>query len=172
MARTTLTDLAALPDPQFQWLFDLEIANVPGSGSGEALKVRCMSTALPGISIEPVTVQLHGKEINYAGREIFSKTLAVTFLETRDIVVRNTLLRWAETARKELDATGGFKSDYATDGNILLYDDKGAVVRTILLKGLWMQDFQEAQMDGATSAAVNLSATLSFDWFEDSGSTT
>lgn len=167
MARAGLRDLATLPDPLIQHQFDLMIPNVPGGGDGEGLQLRCQSTQLPGVSVETVTVALRGKELVYAGRQLFEKTLSVTFQETVDILVRNTMLNWLYFIVDERENTGNTKADYSTSATIQLYDESNSVIRTIKMFGVFPTEFAAVDLAGDSVGAVLPSATFSYDWFED-----
>lgn len=163
MARTSLSDVRSLPDPLQGWNYDLIIPNIPGGGDTRSLTIKCMTASIPGVSLDDVMVSLHGVEVKYAGREVFTHTMDVTYLETRDMGTRDALRNWMETARNVRNNTGGYKSEYATQANLQLYDDTGAVVRTIVMDGFFPQNLQDAALDGSNSTPVNVSVSFFYD---------
>lgn len=167
MARTSLQDLRSLPDALQAWNFDMVVPNIPGSGDTRSLTIKCMSSSIPGFTLDPVLVGLHGAEIKYAGRQVFTHSLPITSVETRDMSTRDAIRNWMETARRNRDNTGNYKSVYATDVKIYLYDDTGAAVRTIMLYGCYPEGVDDSPLDGSNSAAVTFSWTLSYDYHED-----
>lgn len=167
MVRTSLSDILSLPDPFLPYNFDLVVANVPGGGNSRSLTTKCMSTSIPGVTIEPALVQLHGAEAQFAGRIIWSHNLSVTYLETRDISTRQTLTGWFFYARDIRNNTGSYKAQYATLAQLLLYDDVGNVTRTIQLENCFPLTLEDAAISGNESTPVNLTGTLSYDFFQD-----
>lgn len=167
MPRTGLEDLNALVDPLQAWNWDFTVPNIPGGGDGRALKVKCKSTVLPGYQNELITVGLHGVEVNFAGRPIVAKTMAVTFIETRDLSTRDALLNWAKVARDQRRNAGNFKATYATEAILELYDDTGGIIRTVRLYNCWLNQLEDVTMSGDASAIVEMNATLCYDSFDD-----
>lgn len=168
MARSSYAENRSLPDPLFSYNFDLVIPNVPGGGDGRMLKLKCMSTSIPGVSLDDVEVTLHGATSMYAGREIYTHTLQATFLETRDLSTRDALNGWIAFARSARTNTGTYKVQYATDADLLLYDDTGSnVIRTIRMEGFYCKAMDDAAVDGSSSTAVTIGATFSYDLHYD-----
>jgi len=167
MARTGLTEINELPDVLQGWNFDLVIANVPGGGDGRSLMVKCQTTAIPGVVIEPVLVGLHGAEVQFAGRQVYSHNFTATFIESVDISTRQALLGWSDFCRNTRDNTGRPKSEYSTTVDLVLYNDAGETVRTIRLFGAFILNLEEGALDGASSTPVILTASFSYDFFND-----
>lgn len=163
MARTSYSDVRSLPDPLLSYNFDLIIPVVPGGGDGKGLTIRCKSTSIPGTSVDDVTVSLHGIDLKYAGRQMWSHTLSVTYQETRDMLVRFALKSWIEFARNSRQNTGQYKANYATNADLVLYDDAGKTIRTIRIEGFFPQNMDDAALDGASSTAVEISVTFNYD---------
>lgn len=167
MARTSLQDVAGLPDPLLSYNFDLIFPSIPGGGSTRAMTVKCMSTALPGMQLEQQTASLHGVEINYAGRQIWTKTFQATFIETRDGGTRAAIRRWIEFARNNKANSGNYKSQYGVDAVMLLYDDIPNVINTTKIVGCFPTQLDDVNMDGAQGTIVQVSVTFSYDWTEE-----
>lgn len=163
MARTGLNEIRSLPDPLFGCWFDLVIPNIPGGGDTRSLTIKVLTTSIPGMSVEDVTVSSHGVDVKYAGREMYTHTLSTTYLETRDMTTRDAIKGWLEMARSARNNTGSYKADYATTANLILYDDTGAVVRTIVMDGFFPQTMDDAALDGSSSNPVNVSVTYAYD---------
>lgn len=167
MARTGLEQVLSLPDPLLSYNFDLVIANVPGGGNSRSLAIKCMTTSIPGVQIEPSLVQLHGAEAQFAGRIMYTKNLPFTYLEDRLIDSRTSLLNWFYFARDIRNNSGAFKSEYATIGDMKLYNDKGEIARTIRLYNMFPLTLEDAGMDGASSNPVQITGSFSYDYHED-----
>lgn len=102
----------------------------------------------------------------YGGRKIYTHSMNTTFLETADWSTREKFRRWHEM-RDWVKNTGMLASAYKVTGQLVLYNDIPAVVRTINLRGLWPDVIAEVQMDGAQNGAVNLQITWAYDFWED-----
>lgn len=167
MARTSLTDILSVGDPAQSWNFDFFLPIIPGSSSTRDLTFKCMTTDLPGTQLEPLDVALHGVQIPYAGRRMFTQTLNVTFLETHDWSTIEKFRRWAEIARSWRGNSGTMSSSYWVTGQIVLYNDIPSVVRTVQINNLWPSNIQEIQMDGSSTAPVQQSIEFKYtDWFD------
>jgi hypothetical protein len=168
MPRTSLSDLASLPDPLLTYNFDLFITGLSDFGLAMAdWSIRCMTTALPGKQIDQVKVPLHGVEVNYMGRQVWSGTLQCTMHETRDNAVRTVMNSWMSLGRNNLQNSGNYKSTYARNAEIVLYDDIPTVVRTIKVVNLWPLSFDDLQLDGSQSTSAQYSCSFSYDWVEE-----
>lgn len=159
----TISDLRGLPDPLLQYRWTLIVPNVPGGGDGRRLQYQCKTGSIPGLSNEEVTVTSHGIDLRFAGRPLYGQVFTATFYETRDLIVYNTLRSWLEFQRNSRAGSGNYKADYATTGQMLLFDDTLKVVGTLDLEGFFMQDLGEASLDGSSSAPVEFQATFNFD---------
>lgn len=168
MARNGLDDIAGIKDPLLLYNFSLIIPNVPGGGDGLALTLRCNAATIPGKQIEPVLVQLRGLELQFAGRDLYEHNFQATYLETRDIVTRKSLLRWSRKARDFRGRySGSYKSEYATQADLELYDDVGNVVSAIRMYGFFPLNVDSLQTESGSSTAAMYPVTFSYDWFED-----
>lgn len=167
MSRTGLQDISTLKDPLQTWNFGFIIPNVPGNGNGLALTLRCKSVVIPGMQLEVAELQLRGMQLNFAGRHVYSHTLPVTITEHRDMLSRQSILRWQYKARDFRNNTGSYKTTYATTADIELYDDTGAVIRTIRLYGLFPTQLDDLTTESAATAVAEMSVSFSYDFFRD-----
>lgn len=167
MLKNSLQDIRSLPDPLLGFNFTMLIPNIPGGGDSRAMALKCMQSVIPGQQLEAVLVALSGYEVKFAGRVVYSHTLPVVFLETRDMSTRDALKQWQDMARDVKNNTGNYKTAYATDVKLQLFDDTGSVVRTVNVYGVYPEDVSDVQLDGSSSAAVSVSATFSYDYWQD-----
>jgi selenophosphate synthase len=165
--RIGFADVSSLPDPLLQYQFELIIPTIPGQGSGQGLAIRCKTSSLPGKQQEDVEVTLHGVTTKYSGRTTFTHDLPATFVETRDMYVRDTLNKWLDFKRDIVNTTGNYKSLYATTALMLVYDDTNKVIRTIKMLNFFIKAFDDTGMDGSASTAVEPNATFSYDLWKD-----
>lgn len=166
MARTSLQDIRALPDPLFTYNWDLIIPTMPGTPNSRSFTYKAMTTSIPGAQLENVTVNLGPAELRYAGRENYSHSMQVTLHETRDVGTRDMLRRWQRIARDNTLNTGTYKDVYSTTIELVLYDDLPQEVKRIRLVGAYVETFDDTSLDRA-SAAVSTSVTFSYDYIEE-----
>ena len=171
MARTSLNDIRGLVDPLQQWNFDLLIPSIPGNGASEYrnLTIKCMSTSLPGMQIDQVVVPLKGVEVNYAGRQVYTKTFTATFVETRDTGTRKAIRGWMVFARNNPQNKGNYKADYARDLEMLIYDDIPNISQQSFIRSAFPIAMDDTPLDGGNSAVVTYNVTFSYDLVEDAG---
>jgi hypothetical protein len=167
MARTSLYDVSAVADPAQSWNFDLFLPAIPGSSDTRALTWKCMTTALPGFSLDRVNVPLHGVELVYAGRKTFSHSFSSTFMEAADWSTRSQFYAWSENTRSWINNSGSFASTYKVSAQMVVYNDLPQVARTIQIVGLWPAEVADVELDGGASNLVTLSITWSFDYVYD-----
>jgi hypothetical protein len=166
MSRTGYNEFARLPDPVLTFEFDLRIYNLPGGGDTNAVTVKCSSTSLPGISNEPVMIQLRSVDVNRPGKQIYNKSIMISLLETRDMTSRDALNRWIRRARDMAKNTGSYFDEISTTADILLYDATGRTIRTIRLYKVWCTTEDDGQLD-SSSAALMINGSLNYDFYED-----
>jgi hypothetical protein len=160
MTRSSLQDVQSVADPAQAWNFDLFLPAIPGSASTAALTYKCMSSGLPGFSIDRVAVNLHGVELVYAGRKVYEHTFNSTFMEASDWSTRMAFYNWSESARSWINNSGTFASSYKVNGQLVVYNDLPAVSDTITVIG-------EVELNGAESNLVTLQITWAFDYIMD-----
>lgn len=167
MARTSIQDVRSLGDPMQTYNWDVIFTRIPGTADIKPFTYKAMTTSIPGMLLESVPVALHGIELRYAGRANYSHQLPITLLENRDASSRDMLVKWHRSARDWVSNTGSYKDAYGVTVQLLLYDDIPEVIRTINLYGCWPETIDDAAVDGQASGAVQISMTLSYDYFED-----
>lgn len=168
MAFNALQDGRALADPLLTYKWDVTVPVMPGTPNSRTFQTKGLSTSIPGSMIEQVAVNLGGYELRYAGRENNSHSFQITLHETRDMGTRDMLRRWQKIARDNSNNTGNYKSVYSTTVELALYDDTNTVIKRISLIGCWPETIDDAALDRA-SGAVQISCTLSYDFFEETG---
>lgn len=167
MGRTSHSDVMALPDAAQTWNFDLFFPSIPGGTNAREMTIKCKTTSLPGSSIEPVAIELHGVKKQEAGRATYQHTFTATFMEVASYETLNDLRRWRDLARSWKRNSGANSSEYKVNLEIDLYDNAGNITSTQIIVGAWPQDINEVQLNGAESQAVEISVTFSFDYVDD-----
>lgn len=165
--RTSLQDVLSLADPAMSYNFDFFLPNIPGSSDTRDLTFKCMTTDLPGVAVDPVDVALHGVNVPYAGRKIYTHTINVTFLETADWMTREKFRRWNEFIKSWDSNSGNLAAAYKVDAQMVLYNDIPEVVRTTNLIGLYLETMAEVQLDGSQSGLITLQCTFKYTHWRD-----
>lgn len=175
MAGIDLESLEALDDilTTHRFILYLTLPATLGGDGTRALALRCQQAVRPGVQVEQVFTGLHGHEMATRGRTVFSKTLAVTFVETSGGVVQQLLFDWKEIVVDTVSGNGAYRDEYAGSAVLDVLDVAGAVAMQFKINRVWLTDIQEAQLDGANAAMPYLvQAALSFDYFERVGAST
>jgi hypothetical protein len=165
MARIGLQEVSGLVDPVSQYQFELIVPNVPGGGDGRSLAITCQTNSLPGQSLDPVKTTLHGVDLNFKGRPMYTQTLTAQFLVVRDLKMNIALRKWMNYAQDLKKNTGTYKTQYSTQATLLVYDAAQVVIDTITLYGFFPQTIDDQAVDGSSSAPITLGATFSYDYF-------
>lgn len=162
--RVSFTDVATLPDVADASSFLLNFGSVPGTGSTRTLSLRCQSAVIPGFSNEKITATLHGYTLNWRGRKVYPQSLAIQYLEMSDMESHNIMRRWHElTAGSESGNSATYKSGYAVLAELITFDTTGKVSDRVRIESLFLQDLSDTSLSGESSAAVQVSATFSYD---------
>ena len=166
MGKSKLNDNAGLADVQMAYDFDLIIPNVPGIVTDiNDLKARIQTTAIPGRSIDKHQLILHGSTTEHAGMTQYTRTLPFQMVETRDANAYRFFNAWHRFTRDD-SSLGAYHEEYKTEIELYLYDAKDKVSQAFRLYGCWLESFDDASLDGGSTAAVEVSGTLSYDRWE------
>lgn len=171
MAGISLTAVESLPDVLGNWRFELDITPSATADQNivQALKLRCQQVDFSGVTIETVSVGLHGHEMNFRGRQTFSKTISATFIETVDGAILNSLLNWKEIVVGTRSGNGAYRQQYSALGSLGIIDTAGAVVHQQQIFYMWPTEVSNISLDGASSGPISVSTTWSFDFVVKSG---
>lgn len=168
MPRMGLQDVSGIVDPLLSYNFSLIFPSIPGSGGDTRdMTIKCISVGLPGMTIEQETLASHGVEVNYAGRQTWSKTFQAVFWETRLADTRQTIRNWIKYARDNFNNQGNYKNGgagYAVDSVINMYDDIPNLINSVIVYGVFPTDMAEVQLDGAAGTIIQTNVTFSYDF--------
>lgn len=167
MAKPTLNELFSLPDVLLQDNFDLLFTSTPPAVMNDAearqFRLQCMSTTLPGRTLEFAPVALFGQEIQFAGRNTTTHSFNATFVETRQAYILRVLDRWINLARDKRTGHGVSKVNYAGRAELILYSEGGLEVGRMEIINIVPETLPEVNLDGASTGAVQLASTWKFD---------
>lgn len=165
----TLNEARNLGDSLRQYNFELVIPNVPGGGDGDILRLRVISTSLPGLSSEMVERAQHGFTIKEAGRGNTPRSLPCEFFESSDLTVYKMLKAWHTLQWNPQTGAQATASVYKTKGYIKVLGNDRAEKVSIVLNGLCIEDVPDSALSGESSEQVRIAPTFSYDdWDFDS----
>lgn len=166
MAHITLDEINEQTDPMDSEHFRLLFGNIPGSGDSRPMTILCQTAAIPGVTIEPVEIGLHGHTLRFRGKQTFSGTFSVGFVEVSSYEIMSRLRKWKEFCVGTNSATSeGFKPAYSVTAELEVMDVTGAVADRVKIFGVWPTEVPEVQLDGQSSQAMLVQPTFAFDYF-------
>lgn len=167
MPKPTLDNVLTIADPMLSDNFELLIPIVPGNpGLSEPLRLQCKTATKPGMTIEQVTYDLFGHTVEFAGRLTFSHTMSVEYVENYQGTITRIMEIWIELARGHKSQHGGFKSAYATNASLYIYDQTGAISLKYNIFNIFPTEVPELSFDGSSATALSVSVTFSYDYYE------
>ena len=174
MAKPNLQELLTIPDVLLSDNFEMLIEGFPdiGGRAREALRLQCMNSNLPDKTIEPVSADLFGQQIQFAGRNINGHTLAVTYIESNDLIIYNQINSWMEFIRQTMTQSGQSKSDYAATAKLQMYNEVGEKISSgvYTYHNIWPTNLGNVQVQGDSSTIVQISVTFQYDvWTQTDG---
>lgn len=163
MPAIAFSEFDGLPDALANHRFEFLVNPKGQSGANRELALRCQQISIPGSQIEQMIVAIHGHEYVFPGRRTYSKTMAASFIETRDGAVNNRIRGWKEDVRGTESGDGQYKQDVVTVGTINVFDVRGEVSLTFLVDNLFPQDVQDMQLDSSNASPYLQAITFSYD---------
>lgn len=168
MPKPTIGDIAAsVPDPMLSDNFVLDIPSLPIGVSARPLLMQCRTATKPGMTINAVEVQLFGHTLEHAGNLTYNHDMSVEYLENRKAEILTILEGWAEFVRSHDTQHGAYKSEYARDGYLRIFDQKGIKVKEYRIVNMWPSQVPDVSFDGQSSNIIALSVTWKFDYVEE-----
>lgn len=167
MPKPQLVDMFSLPDVLLQDNFNMYFTSAPVLSDSEVrqLRLQCMSTSLPGRTLEEAVAALFGYQIRFAGRNTTSGTFNVTYIETRSLHINRVLKRWTDLCRSKLTGHGVSKQFYAGRAVIELLSESGQIAGEMELINVWPETLPEVTLDGSATGIIQMGCTFKFDEF-------
>lgn len=165
MPKPSLVEIFSLSDVLLQDNFNLYFSVAPVLSDVEIrqLRLQCMSTTLPGRTVEEAVAMLFGYQVRYGGRNTVTGSFTINYIETRNLYVNRTLKRWTNMVRSKVTGHGVSKQIYAGRAILELLSEGGAVAGQVELINIWPSDIPEVTLDGSSTGIVQLSAGFKFD---------
>lgn len=151
MGKVTFDEATTILDPLLSDNFELLIPKPP-VGDADRLRIHCKTAVKPGMTVEEVLVEVFGHAIVHAGRKSFSRTMAITYVENKDLVITKMFEEWSELIRATQTQSGSFKTEYSTDATFIIYDQKGDEVARYNIRGIWPKSVPELSFDNGAQA--------------------
>lgn len=162
----TLNEINEQTDVMDSQHFRLLFGNIPGSEDSRPLTILCQTAVIPGVTVEPVEVSLHGHTVRFRGKQTFSGTFSVGFVEVSSYEIMSRLRKWKEFTVGTNSATSqGFKNRYSVTAELEVMDITGVVADRLKIFGVWPSEVPEVQLDGQSSQAMLVQPTFTFDYF-------
>lgn len=162
--RATLNDLNNLEDPMPAMNFELLLGNLPAGLNSDNLHIKCQTASIPGMSIEPMEMALHGQVLRFPGRKTFPGTMAATFVEESNVGTQRVFRTWQEKIKStNTSKSTGYKRDYAVTARLNIYDNANVLRDEIDIFGLWLSELSEIALDGQSSQVMLVQVTFTYD---------
>lgn len=156
---------AAIPDPMLSDNFQLNFPSVPTGDNAIPLLMQCRTVQKPGFTINQVDVQLFGHTLEHAGNKTYTHDLSVEYVENRFGQITKILENWGDLIRGTESQHGAYKSEYARDAYLTIFDQKGIAVIEYTIINCWPSTIPELPFDGQQSGPITLSVTFKYDHY-------
>lgn len=163
-----LSDISrSIPDPCLSDNFQLSIPNLPTGDSAIPFLMQCRTASKPGVTLNVVEVQVFGHTLEHAGNKTYGHDMSVEYVENRMMEITRALEKWANFVRDTQTQHGAYKSEYARNGVLTVFDQKGEPVVDYVIVNMWPSVVPDASFDGTSSTAISVGMTFKYDYYYD-----
>jgi hypothetical protein len=148
------------------YLWDLQIPNVPGGGNALLLTLLVRKSSIPEVKSDAIELPYKARTIRYAGRTTSHGTIDADFVIDKSGALYKALYAWKNLAGNVADGKAVDPMLYKTTGILTLHDAQDTVKLTYSLSGLWLEVIKAIDLDQSGNDFVSVSATFSYDGFE------
>ena len=143
-----------------------------GALAGAEAQFLCNAAQLPGSTIDPVTVQYHGRPVNFAGERTFAPWNITVYNDT-NFVIRNALEQWSNGIQNIGSTTGLTNpSDYQVDLEVHQLDRAGNPLKIYKFVDAFPTDIGAIQLSYDTTGAIeSFDTTFTYNYWESNTST-
>lgn len=143
--------------------------------TGEESKVMsflCKGAQLPEATIGTVEVPFRGRQLKIAGDRTFAEW-TVTIINDVDFQVRNAFERWSNEINAHRQNVGpNNPQEYLQDANIDHLDNKGDIIKTYKMAGLWPSEVGAIEMSyDSTDEIEEFPVVLQYQFWESNTTT-
>ena len=141
-------------------------------GEIEELAFLCKVTALPAMTITPITVPFRGRQIKVAGDRTYAEW-SITVINDTNFKIRNAFERWSNGINNATDGEGLTNpADYQVDAFVDQLDRNGATIKSYTLRGAFPIEVAQIDLDYATNDQIEeFGVTFSYQFFESNTTT-
>jgi hypothetical protein len=161
----SLSQVEALPDVLSTDHYNFFLGTIPGGGDTTSLMIKCMDAVIPGMSNEPIEVQLSAHVRKFRGRKMFPRSMSITFMEDITLDTLTKLRAWDQQIVGTNSATSiGNIAQYSVQPTLQVFDQKGALSDSIQFVNCFLYDIQDLALNSGGSAAAQVTAQFSYDY--------
>lgn len=166
MAKPTLGQIAnSILDPLLSDNYQLSFPNIPTGDIATPLLMQCRTAAKPGVTLGSTEVQLFGHTLEFATNKTFSHDMSTEYVENRSMQIHSIIEKWCEFIRSTQGQTGAFKSDYARNAVLSVFDQQGNIVNDYVIVNCWPTGVPESPFDGSASNLISVAVSWKYDYY-------
>lgn len=149
-------------------LFQVVLTNPVNGISDLTSPFLIKATTVPSYTINPIEVFYFGRATKFAGRKTY-EDWSTTLYNDEDLTLRNALEEWSnainspETNTRKLPSSDS--SLYKSDAIVNLMSQKGDVIRTYKMVGLFPTSIQSIDLDWESENVVQTQVSWTYDYF-------
>jgi hypothetical protein len=162
----TINDVQGLVDPLKGYQFQMTVAAPKGGISSQLLSLRCTSTHLPQVGLDPVLVDLAGFTLVYSGRARFNHSWSTTLVEGTDSIIRVSISSWMKLAYNWITGVGANKTDIQSIAKIQMYDNPNNPTVAYYLYGVFPVANPVVALQMSDSRMIAPDIQWSFDYWD------
>lgn len=166
-AVSNIAQARALSGHAKAWLWEFIIPQVPaGAGDiSEVLTFRARASVLPGRQIVPILDHFRGHEMEHPGRNRFSRSMPVRFVEGLTGRVATALEAWYEAWLSESDGSSSGEDSVVTDAFMRMLDHSNEVVLQYHLYRFYIKEWPDTAVEYAAEGFVNFETTFGYSYW-------
>lgn len=168
--RPTIDQVRQLTDFATTYNWNLSIVKFPAVGNypaGNDLNLRCISTDLPKMAGESMTVQIRGHKVNQPGIYNYEGNITLTFIETVDSVITEFLREWREACWQSKTGVANKKSDVEATIRIARLDRQDNEIYEYILTGGFLESYEVGELGAEGGDGIKPTLSLKYDYFID-----
>lgn len=165
MRRVSLTDVRSVPDIQSKEHFNFVVGSTPGGSTDRGLHLKCNNVQFPGVSNEPIVVNLWGHQVKHRGKKVSSQQMQVSYFEDSSFKSTKALRAWHNAVVNSESGTSiGTKYVYAVQAKLYFYDHMGRVAYENSIVNMFPESVDGFEMSGDASAPLLIQVTFAYDY--------
>ncbi len=171
ITRPKVTDIIGLGDFPTSYDWYLQFIQYPPLSiiaSTDDLNLRCLSSTVPKLSESaPINIDIRGHEVRQPGIFDYNGSITLTFVETANRLITKMLAAWREACWQSITGMQGTKKDVVATVRLVPLDRANKESWEYVMYNCWLQTYSSGGDLGNTSAIVQPTATLVYDYFTE-----